>query len=93
MHYFGGDNVHFTPLGYTKLVAGITGCFTKAQKNACSLAGPSIVSGGSSGRFYWRGFSSRHGAARPSFKHGTGNATRGTGRPRFVRNHPYGGKR
>ena len=32
-HFFGGDNVHFTPLGYTKLVGGLSSAFGNAVKN------------------------------------------------------------
>ena len=92
-HYFCGDNVHFSPLGYNKLVAGISSCFAKAEKNVPSAAVSSCVSGTqrSKDRFYWRGFVSDVGATRTGFKPSVYASTR---KPLAnKRNHPYRGRK
>ena len=90
-HFFGGDNVHFTLLGYTKLVGGLSSAFGNAVKNVRSSAAFTSVSGTgrTAGRFYWRGFVSQHGAARENFKYC--NSKTGHHRTKFARNHPYRG--
>ena len=91
-HFLGSDNVHFTPLGYTKLVGGITNCFEKAAKKLSMSAASSSVSGssGAPSKFYWRGFTSNHGAVRTGFKYGQRNPGGGDYNKR-PRSHPYRG--
>ena len=91
-HFLGGDNVHFTPLGYTKLVAGITNCFEKAVKKLSQSAASYSVSGssGAPSKFYWRGFISTHGAVRTGFKYGHRNHG-GSDYNKRPRSHPYRG--
>ena len=90
-HFFGGDNVHFTLLGYTKLVGGLSSAFGNAVKNVRSSATFTSVSGTgrTAGRFYWRGFMSQHGAARENFKYC--NSKTGHHSTKLARNHPYRG--
>ena len=69
-HYLGGDNVHYTPVGYTKIVSGLVNsfeCVRKKMENAALSASVS-GSGRDSRRFFWRGFTSAHGAPRTGSK-------------------------
>ena len=65
-HYLGGDNVHYTPVGTTKIVSGLVKsfeCVRKKMENAALSASVSGL-GRDSHRFFWRGFTSAHGAPR-----------------------------
>jgi len=95
-----GDNVHFTPLGYTRLAGEIDAGVKLAVKKQVSAAvifsgpGSSDFTGterGASKTFFWRGFISRHGAARPkatgNYKSGSGSSSKSAAHP-----HPYRGR-
>ena len=90
-HYFRGDNVHFSPLGYTKLVAGIMSCFENAKKSDTAASVPSVSgSRQGEGRFFWRGFVSEVGATRTAFRASEyGRSAKPRHDPK--RNHPYRG--
>jgi len=74
-----GDNVHFTPLGYTRLAAELDRSvksavrkhvsaaflFTGSGSGDSSTSSRSSLGSGSRKSFFWRGFISRHGATRP----------------------------
>ena len=85
-HVTGSDNVHFTREGYENLASSIHSTVT--EKVQISAARP--VTGPGTGKrasYFWRGFVSPVGSARPRFSAGAYNASK-RGRP-----HPYRGGR
>ena len=94
-HYLGGDNVHYTPVGYTKIVSGLVNSFECVRKKMENAALSAYVSGSGrdSRRFFWRGFTSAHGAPRIGSKLTATAATATNSHRKWQRNHPYrGGK-
>ena len=89
---FLGDNVHLTAPGYSKLVDGITDCFKRAVGSGISAAVnvPGVPVSASS--FFWRGFSSPNGSARPKNTASHYNHTGGQDHGKWGRRHPYRGR-